>query len=395
MDPVLDYYNRTPKVTLDTPVPQLDPRLLQAIQATAQAASAQPTQNVAAKEQQLAQQQAMQQQEAMRQQQQQAAGLGNQIKPQGDQALFPLDVHEQKRLQRKAERAEMQAKVDVHLARPEFIVLPEHVQNNARKAYGSLINQQAEEIPEFEKARPEVYALGVEMQKNILKRFKHLSDLNSQIAFTNYERKKNESEKEWEDRVSTTLKSQLKIYNTALAGTSDALSTQERSSLSPELNEWIFEPKSWIRLGGAGAMKSNIEGFKQKMMVLHDIILNEMNDGYNILAAQTSPDYADRALGFQQFDPFQTLPYRPRLSRNSPPDVIRGRQTMAQGYYERQAKMQATADEYYSMMDQMINEQKVKPAVAMQIFSKKYMQDFGIALPERGNPIDTTQKPKK
>jgi hypothetical protein len=399
MEAVLDYYNRQPQVSLGSPAPQLDPKLLQAIQTAPPKAQAapppEPQQDVAAKEQQLVRQ-AMQEQAAMYQQQQQAAGLGVQLKPDGDRPqLFPYDEYNQQRDEIAKKRMEAYAKVNKYLARPDIIVQPEHVIKNARLAYDSDINQKYPEKPEFEKARPEVVDLTKEMQQNVLKRMGHISKLASQIAFTDYGKKPGESDKDWLERASTTLKSQLKIYNTALVGTSDALSNQERSSLSPELNEWMFEPKSWFRVGGESAFKSNVEGFKQKMMVLHDIIVNEVNDGYNIVAGQTSPDYANRSFGFAQFSPYQTIPYTPRIDKTAPREVIGGSQPMAQAYFQKKANMEETANKYYGMMEQMINEQKVNPDVAKQIFSKKYMQDFGVKLPEKTKQAEPPQKSKK
>lgn len=389
MDAILDYYNRSPQVSLDTPVPQLDPKLLQAIQSTTAQSTAPAQQNdVAAKEQAIVQQ-AQRDQAAV--QQQQAAGLGVQIRPEGDQALFPYDAYERKRNEILSKRQEAMIRANQHLARPDVAIQPEHVIKQARTAYESLIDQKYPKMEEFEKVRPEIEDLRKEIKENIGRRYKHVSDLRGIVDFIDYGKKPNETEKEFIKRATPILRSQLKIYNTALAGTSDALSNEERRKIAPQLNEGLFDTFAYFRGGGAGPFLSNIKGFKEQVQVLYDIILNEMNDGYNIIATQTSPEYANRSVGFSQFTPYQTIPFIPRVSYDSPREVIEGKKSMAQAFFERKAALDEATSKYHDMIDKMVSEQKANPDVAREVVSKAFQKEFGIVLP----PKQDSKKPAK
>jgi hypothetical protein len=184
-----------------------------------------------------------------------------------------------------------------------------------------------------------------------------------------------ESEKDWAQRISPTLLSQLKLYNTALAGSSDALSTQEVSRLvGGQLPETYFTVGNLLR-ANASVTKGNIRAFQSKLQQLHDILLNQTNDAFNTLAAQSSPKYATQALGYAQSDFLSAenvLKRSMRMDDTADAKVIRGQQTMAQMFLQ---KKEQDVQRETELARKAISEGKSREAVR-QMFKKNTGRDL-------------------
>lgn len=321
-DPVTDYYRQSQPVDQAWQGPQIDPELLQSAAALQQQAF--PTMVLSSRGQP-------------------AAPVAN------NAALFPETAWTSKKTESDAFRA--QAKVLKAAELTKFAGLPEHVYKAYDNYYTSLMDQQSPELPDFVKANPQVEGLGKNVADLVKKRNAHLSDLATYVnqSDKNTSQLPGESEKEWIDRVVPMLAAQLKIYNTALVGTSDALSNQERKDLAPQLPVDRFSMERFKKTGSGSLLKGEIGNFKNQVAELHDMILNEINDGYNIVAVQSSPSYANKQLGTLQFyplieDPTGNRRRIPRITEDAPPEAIQGLKPLAQALYARQEAFNADKD---------------------------------------------------
>ena len=374
---VLDYYKQAAPVTLGQG-PQIDPELLRAAMAAQQA----PPQAAP----QQAPQQAPQTQTLSSYGQppvavppqaaaQQQAGLGVQMQPQGDEVLFPETAWSRKKEQSDKKRLENEARYNQQLAL-DAVNLSSHAVEANRKAYESLNNLKVPKIDDFDKANPRVDELRKEISPLVQKRNTWISGLATYASQADENTMlPGESEKDWAQRISPTLLSQLKLYNTALAGSSDALSTQEVSRLvGGQLPETYFTVGNLLR-ANASATKGNIKAFQSKLQQLHDILLNQTNDAFNTLAAQSSPKYATQALGYAQSDFLSadnTLQKRIRMDDRADAKVIRGQQTMAQMFLQ---KKEQDVERETELARKAISEGKSREAVR-QMFKKNTGRDL-------------------
>lgn len=303
--------------------------------------------------------------------------------------LFPEEQYNKQFMAASKKRDDALLKSKIALADPYYRSRPEGVRKADEDLLKTFIDQRFPAMQPFEKQYPQVAKLGEAIQENISKRYKHLSDLRGIVDFIKNGRKEGESELEWNRRASGILQSQLKIYNTALVGTSDALSNEERTKIAPQLNESIFSPSALFRSGGGGItnlgkmFESNLLNFKGQVQILHDIILNEINDGYNMVAVQSSPEFANRLVGFPQSSSYGQIPFTPRVGRDTPKEVIQGTKTVSEAFFEKQARFNAKADEYYRTMDRLIQEGKASPDAAREVVSKAFLKETGLPLPPK------------
>lgn len=335
---VLDYYKQAAPVTLGQS-PQIDPELLRAAMAAQQAPPQAPPQAVP----QQAPQQVLQTQTLSSYGQppvavppqaaaQQQARLGAQIQPQGDEVLFPETAWSRKKEESDRKRLENEARYNQQLAL-DAVNLPPHAVEANRKAYESLNNLKVPKIDDFDKANPRIEELRKEIVPLVQKRNGWISNLASYASQADkIKMRPGESEEKWAQRVSPTLMAQLKLYNSALAGSSDALSSQEVDRLvGGQLVNEDYSFSNWNK-PNTGWRVGNIPAFQAKLQQLHDILLNQTNDAFNTLAAQSSPKYATQSLGYSQSDFLSEDAVTPRMRMDDTADakVIRGQQTMAQ-----------------------------------------------------------------
>jgi len=369
---VLDYYRQAAPVTLGE-VPQIDPALLQAAMAAQQAAPQQAPQTQVFSSQGQPPVPVVQQPAPQLAQQQ--AGYGMQIQPQSDEVLFPEIAWTSKKEKLDKQRLENEVRYNQQLAK-DATVLPEAAIKSRRAYYESLNKQRVPEMPDFEKANPNVELLKKEIAPLVQKRNQYISAL---ASFSSQADEGNmlpgESEREWAARISPQLLAQLKLYNTALVGSSDALSSQEVSRIvGGQLVENFFTPSNLLKVG-VSATSGNIKAFKQKIDALHDILLNQANDGFNILAAQSSPKYATQALGYapSEFrDQSPAVRKSARMDETATKDVILGKKSMAQAFFEKQ---EALIQEETNLAKQFISQGKSKEAVKAQ-FKKNTGRDL-------------------
>ena len=238
MDDVLDYYNRIPQVSLGSEVPIISPELIAAAKATSQQLPAAP-----------AQQQPQVDPYAERMKQQQAQGMGMQIPAQAFNPEFPEYAYTSKKTSLDDARKRQEQRKFAELSK--HIDAPEHVFKQLEKVYDGEINIYYPKMDDFDKANPNVEMLKKEIAPLVQKRNQYISALSS---FSSQADESNmlpgESEREWAARISPQLLSQLKLYNTALVGSSDALSSQEVSRIvGGQLVESFFTPSNLLKVG--------------------------------------------------------------------------------------------------------------------------------------------------
>lgn len=231
-----------------------------------------------------------------------------------DRALF------EKNSQKRVEAATL---IGLLMASPEYRKFPAHVRDADRAAVEAMVNERLP-LPTpkytFQKDFPQVEQLAKSIEVPYRRRVNAVVELGKQVelidnTFTKY----GKDSKQAITILVPALMGMLKVYNTALSGTSDALSQAEVSRLSPELNPRIFDLAKANQLGG-NVFGSNIEAFKQKLASLHDILISEVNAGWNVLAVESSPEFANQRLGKQFAIPFGTN-VTPRFKGKIPKQV--------------------------------------------------------------------------
>lgn len=218
------------------------------------------------------------------------------IKPEEELYEFPEEKYTKQYDSSLKQRREFIIKSAAALASPWYRSRPEHVRKADEKLAEAYIEQEFPIMDAYEKARPEAAAFGSLVQKSYEKRLRYIEALSQQVKLIDDAVKEygKDSPKLGEALVPQ-LMGMLKIYNSALADSSDALGSLEVSRIAPELSQSIFDIKNWTTPGGSGnPFKSNIEGFRRKLATLHDILISENAAGYNALAAISSPKFADR-----------------------------------------------------------------------------------------------------
>jgi hypothetical protein len=371
---VLDYYKQAAPVSLGQ-APQIDPELLRAAMAAQQAPPPQAAPQQAPQTQTLSSYGqppvAVPPQVAAQRQ----AGLGAQIQPQGDEVLFPETAWTRKKDESDKKRLENKVRYTERLAQ-DALRLPEAAIKANKEFYETLNDQTVPKIDDFDKANPRVDELRKEISPLVQKRNTWISGLATYASQADENTMlPGESERDWAQRISPTLLSQLKLYNTALAGSSDALSSQEVSRLvGGQLPETYFTVGNLLR-ANADVTKGNIRAFQSKLQQLHDILLNQTNDAFNTLAAQSSPKYATQALGYAQSDFLSadnTLEKRTRMDDTANAKVIRGQQTMAQMFL---LKKEQQVEEETELAKKALSQGKSKEAVK-QIFKRNTGRDL-------------------
>lgn len=373
-DILLNYYNQTRRPWEG---PQIDPELVAAASRMQQAQ--QPVQ------------QPVQQPSTVVFSSQNQPGAVQDVKA----VMFPETAHELAKKDRDAKRA--QANI---LKNQELVKLAgqkKETYDAYDNYYKSMIDADFPEMKSFITDNPQVYKLGNDISSQVVKRNEFLSKLSSYVAQANQEQSQlpNESFDSWLERIVPQLNSELKLYNTALVGSPDALSNEERSILGRQLPTEYFDIKKLKQIGAA-RFKTKLDNFKFQIAELHDILLNEVNDGFNTLAVQSSPAYATKQLGTSQFYPLMPNPTGKRriverITDNAPPEVISGAMTMAQAVFNKQAQvdaekqkqssgksasMQADIDAAYKAISEGRNADAVR---------KMFFQEHGVMLPDRKN----------
>lgn len=183
------------------------------------------------------------------------------------------------------------------LANPKYQKLPAHVRDADRDALKALLDEEIPPINSFEKDFPQVEDLAKSIENPYRRRVNATMELGGQIKRINsvIEKYGKDSKKTMNILVPE-LMGMLKIYNTALSGTSDALSQAEVGRLSPELNPNIFDLTKANKIAGS-VFGSKIVDFKTKLESLHDILIEETNKAWNTVAVQSSPEFANKRLG--------------------------------------------------------------------------------------------------
>lgn len=367
---LLNYYNQTRRPWEG---PQIDPELV-----------------AAASRMQQAQQPAQQPSTAVFSSQNQPGAVQD-VKA----VMFPETAHELAKKDRDAKRA--QANVLKNQELVKLVGAKKEDYDRYDNYYKSMIDADFPEMKSFITDNPQVYKLGNDISSQVVKRNEYLSKLSSYVAQANQEQSQlpNESFDSWLERIVPQLNSELKLYNTALVGSPDALSNEERSILGRQLPTEYFDIKKLKQIGAA-RFKTKLDNFKFQIAELHDILLNEVNDGFNTLAVQSSPAYATKQLGTSQFYPLMPNPTGKRriverITDNAPPEVISGAMTMSQAVFNKQAQMdaekqrqssgksasmQADIDAAYKAISEGRNADAVR---------KMFFQEHGVMLPDRKN----------
>lgn len=359
-DPLLNYYNQSQRSWSG---PQIDPALI-----------------AAANRMQYNQQPAQPAQPAQQPQQAQPSTivLSSQNQPSQVQdtgnVLFPYDAYEMKRNSTISNRA--QATVIKNQELTKLAGQKKETYDAWDNYYKSIIDQKFPEVVEWEKKFPQIEDLAKEVRPLVEKRNTWISGLAAYSSQSDVNTKRpDETEEAWAARIAPQLLAQLKLYNTALAGSSDALSSQEVSRLvGGELNEGylglgnIFKPNAYI-------LKNNLPAFKDKIDALHDILLNQVNDGYNTVAVQASPKYANQALGFPVSNYLSrdtSLRRSMRVDESADKSVIEGKMTMSQFLSERVTKYNE---------DQRASAQKaINDGAPIESVRERYKQKTGLNL---------------
>lgn len=373
-DILLNYYNQTRRPWEG---PQIDPELVAAASRMQQA--------------QQPMQQPVQQPSTVVFSSQNQPGAVQDVKA----VMFPETAHELAKKDRDAKRA--QANVLKNQELVKLVGAKKEDYDRYDNYYKSMIDADFPEMKSFITDNPQVYKLGNDISSQVVKRNEFLSKLSSYVAQANQEQSQlpNESFDSWLERIVPQLNSELKLYNTALVGSPDALSNEERSILGRQLPTEYFDIKKLKQIGAA-RFKTKLDNFKFQIAELHDILLNEVNDGFNTLAVQSSPAYATKQLGTSQFYPLMPNPTGKRriverITDNAPPEVISGAMTMAQAVFNKQAQvdaekqkqssgksasMQADIDAAYKAISEGRNADAVR---------KMFFQEHGVMLPDRKN----------
>lgn len=215
-----------------------------------------------------------------------------------DQSLF--DKNSKKRIEANTQMALL-------LASPQYYKMPAHVREADAAAMKAMLDQVLP-LPTpantFTKDFPEVQKLASSIETPYRRRVNAVAELSGQVERINdvFRQYGKDSPKAVEILVPE-LMGMLKVYNTALSGTSDALSQAEVGRLSPELNPNIFDLAKANKIGGK-VFGSNVEAFRRKLESLHDILIRETNMAWNTLAAQSSPEFANGRLGAEFGRPY-------------------------------------------------------------------------------------------
>lgn len=363
MDDVLDYYNRAPQVSLGSETPTINPELIAAALASRQQLPAAPAQPPPQADPY-----------ADRVKQQQAQGMGMQIPAQAFNPEFPEYAYTSKKTSLDDARKQQEARKLAELSK--YIGAPEHEFKQLEKIYDGEIKLHYPEMKDFEEVNKNVSELKKDISPLVRKRTDWASALASYSSQADPSTiREGESEKDWATRVSPILLAQLKLYNTALAGSSDALSTQEVARLANNTLSDDFLNFAGFYKPNINAWKSNVNKFKEQVDALHDILLNQANDGYNILAAQSSPRYADQALGYAQTNfraKDKSLRKVMRINDSADAEVIKGARSMSEQFAIKQENF--LQDQYNSAI-QAISQGKDVKAV-----SERYKERTGRTL---------------
>jgi hypothetical protein len=369
MDAVLDYYNKTPQVSLGSETPTINPELIvsalenlkrQSLPTPAPTPTPAQSQPSSSYEDRV--------------KKQQAEGMGMQIPSQQINLEFPEYAHTSKKTNIDQSRVRQQTRKLQELSK--YVNAPEHVFKQLEKIYDEEINVYYPKIEDFDKANPRVEELRKEITPLVQKRNGWISSLASYASQADESTMlPGESEKDWAQRISPTLLAQLKLYNTALAGSSDALSTQEVDRLTGgQLPDKYFSVGNLLR-ANADVTKGNIKAFQSKLQQLHDILLNQTNDAFNTLAAQSSPKYATQALGYAQsnfLSPENAVRQSVRMDDTADAKVIRGQQTMAQMFLlKKEEYVKKETDDALRAIEQGYSKEAVK-----QMFKEKTGKDL-------------------
>lgn len=249
---------------------------------------------------------------------------------------FPARVRQIELDQNTEDRAEATVAMAMALTNPRYVRLPAHVREADKEAMQALIDQKFRKVKTFDEENPSVQDFGKSIMNSYHKRQSFVEALRGQVALIDNTFKKygNDNDSAANELVPK-LMGMLKMYNSALAGTSDALSNTEVERLSPELNPYLFDPKKALLVGGK-VVGSDIKKFKSKLEDLHDILLNESNSAWNTMAAMSSPEYASKVLGYEHKRHF-TENVVPRFADKIPERVAIGALDYAGYIKQRQA----------------------------------------------------------
>lgn len=368
MDAVLDYYNKTPQVSLGSEAPTINPELIvsalenlkrQSLPTPAPTPTPAQSQPSSSYEDRV--------------KKQQAEGMGMQIPSQQINLEFPEYAHTSKKTNIDQLRTRQETRKLQELSK--YVNAPEHIFKQLKEVYDGEINAFYPKMEDFDKANPRVEELRKEIAPLVQKRNGWISNLASYASQADkIKMRPGESEENWAKRVSPTLMAQLKLYNTALAGSSDALSSQEVDRLvAGQLVNEDYTFSNWNK-PNTGWRIGNIPEFQSKLQQLHDILLNQTNDAFNTLAAQSSPKYATQALGYAQSNFLSNDAVTPRIRMDDTADakVIRGQQTMAQMFLLKQEEYVKKETDYaLKAIEQGYSKEEVK-----KLFKEKTGRDL-------------------
>lgn len=235
-------------------------------------------------------------------------GLGMvDIKPSTEEMyVFPEESRRKEYEDSTKKRMQANTMIAFMLADPKYQRLPAHVREADGVALRALLDQEIPPVKSFNEDFPEVKDLAKSIEAPYRRRINAVAELSGQINRINdVFNKYGKNSKQATEILVPELMGMLKIYNTALSGTSDALSQSEVNRLSPELNPNIFDLTKATKLGGK-VVGSNVEAFKRKLESLHDILIGESNMAWNTLAVQSSPEFANSRLGVQFARPYSS-----------------------------------------------------------------------------------------
>jgi hypothetical protein len=251
-------------------------------------------------------------------------------------------------------RAKAKAAMAIMLADPKYQRLPAHVRDADKAAYESLIDLEIPAVKSFDEENPSAKEFAKSIMNPYQKRQSFVEALRGQVSLINNTFKKyGPDSNEAANELVPKLMGMLKLYNSALAGTSDALSGAEVERLTPELNPYLFNPKKALQVGGK-VVGSDIQKFKSKLEDLHDILLNESNSAFNTMAAMSSPEYAAKSLGFEHKRHF-TENVVPRFDKKIPKRVATGALDYAGFIKQRQAQFEQELPQAEATKTQILN----------------------------------------
>jgi hypothetical protein len=284
-------------------------------------------------------------------------GLGSIAIPENPEDViynWPAKEQQSKFEENTAMRAEAKAAMAIMLAGRKYRSLPAHVRDADKEKFQALIDLEIPPVKSFDDENPSVRDFVKSVMNPYHKRQSFVEALRGQVSLINNTFKKYGADSnEAANELVPKLMGMLKLYNSALAGTSDALSGAEVERLTPELNPYLFNPKKALQVGGK-VVGSDIQKFKSKLEDLHDILLNESNSAFNTLAAMSSPEYAAKSLGFEHKRHF-TENVVPRFSDKIPKRVATGALDYAGFIQQRQALFEQELPQAQATKTQILN----------------------------------------